>query len=87
LPHLASGQEIIPSDFLFLGSIKGEMSDDTCASRPDFLKAIAEIFSQMDKAMLICLFESWIKRLQWVLQNKGEHSLQYGQKYKKILEH
>jgi hypothetical protein len=35
-----------------------------CLSLPHFLKTIAEIFSQINKAMPICIFEAWTKRLQ-----------------------
>jgi hypothetical protein len=60
LPHPAYSPDITPSDFLLFGHIK--MSDYNSASRRDFLNTIADIFSQIDKAMLKCVFESRIER-------------------------
>jgi hypothetical protein len=62
LSHPADGLVIVPSDFLLLRSIKKQMSDCSCASLPNLLKTIAEFFSQTDKALLISVVESWIKR-------------------------
>jgi hypothetical protein len=60
LPQPPDRPEIVPSDLLFLECIK-KNADYNCASLPGFLKRIAEIFSQIEKAMLISVFESWIK--------------------------
>jgi hypothetical protein len=63
LPHPAYSTDIAPSDFFLFGFIKGKISDCHYQSRQDLLKMIAEIFSQIDKPMLINVFESWIKQL------------------------
>jgi hypothetical protein len=70
LLHLADGPGISASYFFLFGCIKETMSDDNCASLPDLLKTIAEIFTQINKAMLISVFKSWIKRLQLVIKHE-----------------
>jgi hypothetical protein len=62
LPHLADSPDLTPSDFLLFGYIKGTMSDYHCESCEDLLNTITAIFSQTNKAMVISVFESWIKR-------------------------
>jgi hypothetical protein len=70
LSHPGHRLDIGPKDFIALGPIKGQMSDCICKSHQNLLKTGAEIFNQIDKAMLISVFESWIKRLQWVIEHK-----------------
>jgi hypothetical protein len=63
LPHPVHSPDIAPSDFFLFGYIKRKMSEYNCESRQDVLKIIAEFFSQINKARLISVFESWI---QWL---------------------
>jgi hypothetical protein len=52
------------------------MYDYNCASLPGPLKRVAEIFSQIDEAVLINVFESRIEWLLWVITQEGEYHLQ-----------
>lgn len=56
--------KIVPSDFFLSGHIKEKRSDCNCANSPLLLTRFAGIFSSIDKAMLISVFKSLIKRLQ-----------------------
>jgi hypothetical protein len=56
LSHPAPSRYIASSD-LFLGYLKETMFDDLCASRPDVLEKITDIFSQIDKEVLVRVFK------------------------------
>jgi hypothetical protein len=63
LLYPASSPDVDPNNFFLFGHMNGKMYDCDCASPPDLLKRIVGVFSQIGKAMLIGVFESWIKQL------------------------
>jgi hypothetical protein len=71
--HSAYGMNTAPSDFFLFGHVKEKMSEYNSACQPDALKTIAKMFSQTGEVILISVFKSWIKWLQWVIQHEGEY--------------
>jgi hydrogenase maturation factor len=72
LPHPACSPDLIPSDFFLSGYIKEKSSDCDCESQEDLLNAITEIFTGVDQEVLLCVFESWVNGLKWVIKHEGE---------------
>jgi hypothetical protein len=61
------------SHFFLFGSIKGKLSDSNSKSRGDILNAITEIFTGVDQEVLLSVFESWVKRLKWVIKHEEKY--------------
>jgi hypothetical protein len=63
LPLPGDHPDTDPSRFFFFRYVKGQISNYRSEIPRDVLKMIAAIFCQIDKAMPISVFESWIKQL------------------------
>jgi CRISPR/Cas system CMR subunit Cmr4 (Cas7 group RAMP superfamily) len=64
--------EISPNSSFLFGHKKEKMSDYNRASQPDLLKTTTESLSQINKTMLICVFEFWMTQLQWGIKHEGK---------------
>jgi transposase len=73
LPHPAYSPDLAPSDFFLFGYLKEKLTDFPCATREQLKIAIIEIFSGIDREILLSVFHSWMKRLKWVIKHGGEY--------------
>jgi transposase len=71
--HPAYSPDLAPSDFFLFGFLKQEIQGLILPDRESLKSAIIEIFSKIDRNMLISAFQDWMTRLQWVITNKGEY--------------
>jgi nuclear transport factor 2 (NTF2) superfamily protein len=59
------------TDFFLFGYIKGKLADYQWNTRDELKVAIAEILNGIRRERLRSVFVEWIKRLKWVIKNKG----------------
>jgi hypothetical protein len=63
-----------PSDFFPFGYVKQKLQAVHTRDRERLKSEIIRIFSGIGPDVLISVFEDWMKRLEWVVQNGGEYS-------------
>jgi hypothetical protein len=73
VPHPAYSPDNTPSDFFLFWIVKIGLQNYEIHSRQDLILAIRAIFDEMPKDILNSVDVSWIKRLKWVIKNKGKY--------------
>jgi hypothetical protein len=73
LPHPTYSPDLTPIDFFLFKHIKRKPSDYSCENQEALLNAIAEIFTGVDQEVLLCVCESWVNRLKWVIKHEGKY--------------
>jgi hypothetical protein len=63
--------DLAPSDFFLFGYLKQKLQGVHILDREKLKSEIIRIFGEIGPDVLISVFENWIKRLEWVLQNAG----------------
>ena len=73
LPHPPYSPDIAPSDFFLFGYLKKQLKGMIFHTEEMFLNKIMLDLRQIDKQMLIRVFEEWIRRLRIVISSGGEY--------------
>jgi hypothetical protein len=71
LPRPAYGPNLAPSDFFVFGDIKERLTEFSDTNREELKNAIMVIFNAIDKDAIFAVFESWMRRVQWVIRHHG----------------
>ena len=72
LPHPAYSPDVAPSDFFLFGYLKDRLQGSQFETSHQLLEAITDIISSIPKETLNSVFEEWMDRLQFVVDNGGE---------------
>ena len=72
-PHPPYSPDLAPSDFFLFGYLKEPNFSLEFKDAYEVKKWIEQKFRDIPKSLLKTVFESWIKRLIWVIDNKGEY--------------
>jgi hypothetical protein len=70
----ADSPDLATSDFFLFGYLKEKLQAVHIPNRERLKSEIIWIFGENDPDLSISLFEDWIKRLEWVVQNRGSTS-------------
>jgi histone-lysine N-methyltransferase SETMAR len=73
MPQPAYSPDLAPSDFFLFGFLKQQLQGVHLADREALKSAICQIFSRIDRKLLISVFVDWMQRLKWVIENEGEY--------------
>jgi hypothetical protein len=73
MPHPAYSPDIAPSDFFLFGFLKEKLPEYHIPDRESLKSTIMHIFSEMPEETLVAVFETWPKRLKWVIEHNGEY--------------
>jgi histone-lysine N-methyltransferase SETMAR len=73
LPHPPYSPDISPCDFWFFGRAKGALQNRTFIDATALLEALTELWMTITLEELQSVFQNWIKRLDWVIQNGGKY--------------
>jgi hypothetical protein len=65
--------DLSPSGFFVFGYLKQKLQGVHIPDRERPKSEIIRIFREIGPDVLISVFEDWIKRLEWVVQNAGEY--------------
>jgi hypothetical protein len=63
-----------PNDFFLFGYLKQKLQGVHIPDRERLKSEIIRILDGIGLDVLISVFEDWMKRLEWVVQNSGEYS-------------
>jgi hypothetical protein len=74
LPHQTYSLDLAPNDFLLFGSLKERLTQFNCTSRRELKNAVTAIFNEIHEGVLFAVFESWIKRVKWVIKHHEDCS-------------
>jgi hypothetical protein len=69
----AHSPDLTPSDFLLFGFLKRQLQGVHLADREAVKSRICQIFSEIDREVLISVFVEWMEWLQWVIKNEWEY--------------
>jgi hypothetical protein len=69
----ADNPGLTPSDFFLIGDLKRKLQGIHIPGRERLKSEIIRILGGIGPDLLISVFEDWIKRLEWVVQNGGEY--------------
>jgi hypothetical protein len=61
------------SDFWVFGHMKAALPGQKLPGPENLLSDIQEFMSEIQRSELEFLFHHWIERVQWVLDNDGDH--------------
>jgi hypothetical protein len=64
---------ITASDFWFFGWSKREMKGQASSSREAVKTFLLEMWARMDFGQLFSGFNEWMKRLEYVIESRGEY--------------
>jgi hypothetical protein len=73
MPEQASSPDLAPSDFFLHGFLKRQLQGVHLADREALKSRISQIFSEIDREVLISMFVEWMERHQQVIKNGGEY--------------
>jgi hypothetical protein len=69
----ADTPDFAPGDFVLFGYLKQQLQEANVPDRKNLKSAISSIFREIGGEVLISVFPDWIKRLEWIIENGGEH--------------
>jgi hypothetical protein len=72
ISHPDYSPDLAPSDFFLFGCIKQKLTENNIPDRQSLKNAIAQIFDETKQETLRAVFETWINRLEWVMEHDGE---------------
>ena len=72
-PHPPYSPDLAPSDYFLFGYAKNELRGEVFESIDDLQARIEEIFMSISIEKKKEVFEAWIKRCEWVIDNEGEY--------------
>jgi hypothetical protein len=73
LPQPAYRPDLAPSDFFLFGFLKRQLQGGHLGEREALKNTICQIFSEIDREVLISVFVEGMERLQWVTENGAEY--------------
>jgi hypothetical protein len=73
MPQPAYSPDLAPSDFFLFGFLKQQLQGVHLADREALKTAICQLFSQIDREVLISVFVDWMERLKWVIESGWEY--------------
>lgn len=72
-PHPAYSPDVAPSDFYLFGYLEEKLKGKQFNEIDELEEALHEIFGTISYDQRKAVFESWIKRCDWVAANNGEY--------------
>jgi histone-lysine N-methyltransferase SETMAR len=73
IQHPIYSPDLAPSDFYLLGKIKGRLVGKAIRDENDLLEQIIEILNEIPKDELMSVFNSWIRRVETVIERNGDY--------------
>ena len=75
LPHPPSpySPDLAPSDLYLFGMLKGRIRGRRFTSSDEIVAEIREICERISKIELQRVYNTWVRRLEWVVENNGEY--------------
>jgi hypothetical protein len=73
IPHPASGPDLAPSGYFRFGFIKRKLTECDIPDRRSLKSAIAHISDEIGKETFISFFETWMTKLELVIEYEGEY--------------
>jgi hypothetical protein len=73
MPHPAYSAALSPCDFWFFGMVKECLKDEVFPSSSDIETALVRIWNDLTFEEVASVFHEWKRRLEWVIENAGEH--------------
>jgi len=71
LPHPPYSPDLAPSDFYLFGMIKNRIRGRHFTTSDEIVTEIREIFEGISKTELQRVYNTWLRRLEWVIENHG----------------
>jgi hypothetical protein len=72
IPHPAYNPDFAQFDFFPCDSIKRKLIDYDVLNRQSLKCAITHIFDEIGTEIFTAVFETWINRLEWVVEHERE---------------
>jgi len=73
LPHPPYSPDLAPSDLYLFGMLKGRIRGRRFTSSDEIVAEIREICERISKIELQRVYNTWVRRLEWVVENNGEY--------------
>jgi histone-lysine N-methyltransferase SETMAR len=73
LDHPAYSPDLNPCDFWFFGRAKTAIQNQSFQDPDELIEALTNLFDSITFEELQIVFHNWIRRLRWVIENKGEY--------------
>jgi hypothetical protein len=71
--HPAYSPDLAPSDFFLFGRLKRKLTEYEISDRQRLESAIIYIFDGIGQKTFIAVFETWINRLERVIEREGAY--------------
>ena len=72
-PQPPYSPDLAPSDFFLFGFLKNQLEGEKFDDFEQLHEKINEILTEISKETLAKVFDEWIERCQWVINNKGNY--------------
>jgi len=72
-PQPPYSPDVAPTDFFLFGWLKGKLETRTFASEDDLFEAVDEILATLSADQIRRVFNTWISRLELVIQSMGHY--------------
>jgi hypothetical protein len=73
VPHLRYSPDLAPSDFWLFGHVKTSLVGQTFDEPEQLLDAITEFLNEIQPPAVVAVFNHWVERVRWVLENNGDY--------------
>jgi hypothetical protein len=73
IPRLADSPDLAPSDLFLFGDTKRKPTEHDIPDRQSLTGAIIHISNEIGQKTLMAVFETWINRLEWVIEHEEEY--------------
>jgi len=73
LPHPPYSPDLAPSDFYLFGTAKTQIRGQRFTSSDEIVAKMEKILEEIQKDELLRVYNTWLKRLEWVARNGGEY--------------
>jgi hypothetical protein len=71
-PHPSYSPDLISSDFFLFEKVKRLIKDQMFQSADELLATIERILNDIEKSILVAVFQEWMRRLRFCTKTKGE---------------
>jgi histone-lysine N-methyltransferase SETMAR len=72
VPHPPYIPDLAPSDFWLFGHVETSLVGQTFDEPEQLLEAITEFLKEIQPLEVVAIFNHWVERVRWVLENSGD---------------
>jgi [histone H3]-lysine36 N-dimethyltransferase SETMAR len=73
LPHPPYSPDLAPSDFSLFGYLNTHLRSKFCSDIDELKQVVVDFLTNLPTNWLESVFDEWVKRLKWVIENQGQY--------------